>query len=95
MARPGVDEQKTEANLMVAHGKTQCAIEAVGAAAGIVRQIYHRWPATIGYLDKIDSFLAEAIDCATDAQVHVKAEITRGQARRRVKNNGTRRTKSG
>jgi len=66
----------------------QSAIEHVGAAAGIVRQIYHLWPATIGYPDKIDSFLAQAIDCATDAQVHLKTELGRGQARRTRKNSG-------
>ena len=88
MARPSVDEIAIESSLMVAHGRMQKAIEATGAAAGIVRQIYHRWPFTKTYLDTLDALLAEAIDCATDAQVRVRAELERGQVRRTRKNSG-------
>ena len=86
MARPSVAEQQAEESLMLAHGRLQEVIESVGGVAGILRQIYHRWPATKEYLDRADALLARAIDKATDAQAHVKAELKQDQAARRRKN---------
>lgn len=86
MARPGVDEIRTEERLSLASGDLAGAIEAIGAAAAYVRMMVRREPRLIEFAQSVDQQLAGAVDAIDRARGRVGDELAAAQATRSLKN---------
>lgn len=89
MARPGVDECRTEERLSLATGDLSGAIEAIGAAAAYVRMMLRREPRLIEFAQAADRQMAGAIDAIDRAQGRIGSELEAAQVKRTAANGGT------
>lgn len=86
MARPGVDEIRTEERLSLASGDMAGAIEAIGAAAAYVRMMLRREPRLLEFAQAADKQLAGAVDAVDRARGRIQIELATAQAQRIVRN---------
>lgn len=86
MARPGVDECRTEERLSLATGDLSGAIEAIGAAAAYVRMMLRREPRLIEFAQAADQQMAGAVDAVDRARGRIQSELATAQAQRIVRN---------
>ncbi len=86
MARPSVNEIRTEERLSLASGDLSGAIEAIGAAAAYVRMMVRREPRLIEFANQADARMAGAVDAVDRARGRIQVELETAQAARIVKN---------
>lgn len=86
MARPGVDEIRTEERLSLASGDLSGAIEAIGAAAAYVRMMVRREPRLMEFAQQADQQMAGAVDAVDRAKGRIQIELATAQAQRIIKN---------
>lgn len=86
MARPGVDEIRTEERLSLASGDMAGAIEAIGAAAAYVRMMLRREPRLLEFAQAADKQLAGAVDAVDRARGRIQIELASAQAQRIIRN---------
>ena len=86
MARPSVDEARTDERLSLTSGDLSRAIEAIGAAAAYVRMMVRREPRLIEFSQQADRNLAGAVDAIDRAQGRIQIELSAAQVSRTEKN---------
>lgn len=88
MARPSVDDCRTEERLSLASGDLSGALEAIGSAAAYVRMMLRREPRLIEFAQAADRQMAGAVDAIDRARERIGAELAVAQATRINRNRG-------
>jgi len=86
VARPGIEDIRTEERLSLATGDLSGAIEAIGAAAAYVRMMLRREPRLMEFAQAADQQMAGAVDAIDRARGRIQIELATAQAIRIVKN---------
>ena len=86
MARPSPVDIETETNLMLAHGRLSEALDLLGKASAIGRQVFNRFPLAKGFIDHLQNVLTDAVDQIDATQMQIKQQIDLEQSRRTCKN---------
>ena len=82
-------DKASEESLSLACGELSEALELIGGAASILRQIFNRWPQANQFIDRLDQKHAQIHDLCDAAQARVIAEIAANSER----NNGKKATR--